>query len=132
MTKILSTNKIYVSQSKIPRAGRGVFANSEIKSGELIERCPIIEIPSCELERLESGILMNYVYFFGKKKEKLLIALGFGSIYNHNYIPNAVYKIKSKKKIIEFVAIAKIKKGEEITVNYIQGNKSGLPLWFEV
>jgi uncharacterized protein len=129
--KILSSNKIYISQSKIPNAERGVFANVDIKKGERIEVCPILEIPEQELERINESILLNYIYFFGSKKNKLFIVLGFGSIYNHSYTPNAEYKINYKEKIIEFISTKKIQKDEEITVNYIQGNKQSAPLWFE-
>lgn len=132
MKKVLSSNKIYISQSRIPEADRGVFANIGIKLGEVIERCPIIELPEHDLASLGESILVTYFYFFGEKKERALVALGFGSIYNHTYEPNAVYKIKPKEKIIEFIAIKNIKKDEEITVNYIQGNHKRTPLWFEV
>lgn len=132
MKKISASDKIYISKSKISKAGRGVFANADIKIGEIIEECPFIEIPEHELERIGESILLNYVYFFGKKKEKALLALGFGSIYNHTYSPNAVYKINPKEKTIEFISIKRIKKDEEITVNYIQGNSTSVPLWFEV
>jgi len=34
---------------------------------------------------------------------------------------------------VDFIALKNIKKDEEITVNYIQGNqKNTKPLWFEV
>ncbi len=132
MQQLLATDKLYVSKSKIPKGERGVFANSEIKVGDVIERCPVIEIPEHELKSLEESILITYLYFFGEKKQKALVALGFGSIYNHSYTPNAVYKIKVKEKIIEFICTKKIKKDEEILVNYIQGNNDKIPLWFEV
>ncbi len=61
----------------------------------------------------------------------MLLALGFGSMYNHSYQPNVAYKIKAKTKSIEFVALKNIKKNEEIVVNYIQGNTEKVPLWFE-
>lgn len=131
MKKVLNTNKLYISKSKIPKADRGVFANAEIEIGEVIERCPTIEIHEHELKSLEESILITYLYFFGKNKEKALVVLGFGSIYNHSYVPNTMYKIKLKGKIIEFICIKKIKKDEEITVNYIQGNTNNVPLWFE-
>ncbi len=131
MKKILFSNKIYTAQSKIPKAGRGVFADADIKIGEVIERCPIIEIPQDDLASLGESILVTYFYFFGKKKERLLVALGFGSLYNHQYVPNATYKIKPKKKIIEFISLKNIKKDEEITVNYNQGDRKNAPLWFE-
>src|SRR5258708_2442734 len=110
--------KIYISESKIPGADRGVFASVDIKRGETIEICPIIEIPNQEISNLEKSIIVNYCYFFGKNKERILLALGYGSIYNHSHIPNAQYKIKPSKRIIQFIAIQNIKKGEEITVNY--------------
>ena len=124
--------KQYISHSKIPKAGRGVFAGGEIQKGEVVEICPFIEIPQQELKSIEESVLINYVYFFGREKERLLIALGFGSIYNHTYSPNAKYKINSKEKTIEFIATHDIKKDQEITVNYIQGNSENIPLWFEV
>jgi len=129
--KILSATKIYVSESKLPDGGRGVFAESAICSGEIIERCPIIEIPEGDLASLGESVLVNYFYFFGKNKEVMLIALGFGSIYNHTYTPNARYKIKPKEQVIEFMAVKNIKKNEEITVNYVPDNPQNLPLWFE-
>ena len=131
MKKILSSNKIYVSRSEIPEANRGVFAKVVIQKGETIETCPFIEIHEDDLTNIGESILATYIYFFGKKKDRLLVALGFGSLYNHNYVPNAVYKINPKEKIIEFISIKNIKKDEEISVNYNQGNRKNAQLWFE-
>ena len=131
MKKITSSNKIYVSQSTISGADRGVFANVDIKKDELIENCPFIEIPEHEIERAEESVLINYYYFFGEKKERFLVALGFGSIYNHLYTPNARYHIKPEERVIEFIALKEIKKDEEIIVNYNQGTENAKPLWFE-
>ena len=127
----LRTNKIYVSKSKIPDSDRGVFASAAFKKGELIETCPFIEVPKDEVESIENSIIINYVYFFGNEKEKMLLALGLGSIYNHSYSPNAKYKIVANKKVIEFSAIKDIKKNDEITVNYNQESPNAKPLWFE-
>lgn len=125
-------DRLYVSESKIPSAGRGVFAGGAIKKGEKIEVCPFIEIPENETEAIEQSTLINYVYFFGEKKEQMLLALGLGSIYNHSNTPNALYEIKPEEKVIEFRALKDIKKGEEIVVNYKQDSPDSLPLWFEV
>jgi hypothetical protein len=129
--KIYAPSKIYVSQSKIDKAGMGVFANTGIKKGEVIEICPFIDIPQYQLESVGNSIFVNYVYFYGNVKEKLLLALGFGSIYNHSRTPNAFYKINPKEKTIEFVSNMVIKKDEEVCVNYVQGNRTKRPLWFE-
>ena len=133
MKKLYSSNKVFVSKSKIKNAGRGVFAAQKIKKGEAIEVCPLIIVPKSDMSNLRESILVTYFFYFGKKKERLAVALGFGSIYNHSYTPNATYKIKVKKKTIDFTAIKDIKKNEEITFNYSFGNpKNKNPLWFAV
>lgn len=115
----------------MPDAGRGVFARVAFKKDDLIETCPVIPIPEHEVEALSHSILINYVYFFGKKKERIALALGFGSIYNHTTTPNAKYRENEKEQAISFIALRDIQKDEEITVNYVQGKqKNKKPLWF--
>lgn len=118
---LFSSDKVYVTESKIPGAGRGVFARENIKKGEIIETCPMIEIFRDDL--------VTYLFFFGKNKKRSALALGFGSLYNHSDKPNTAYKIKPKEKTIEFSAMKDIVKDEEITFNYRGGSK--LKLWFE-
>lgn len=128
---IYSVVNNYISDSKIPNAGRGVLAKINIKKGELIESCPVIQIPSNEASFINKSILVNYIYYLGKNKNKLTLVLGFGSIYNHSYSPNARYRKKQNEKTVDFIATQNIKKGEEITVNYKQGSLDKTPLWFE-
>ena len=133
MKKLLASDKIYIRQSRILNAGRGVFARRDIKKAEIIEKCPVIEIPKHDIANLKESILVTYFFNFGKNKEQLTLVLGFGSIYNHAYKPNATYKIKHREKTIDFVALNDIKKDDEITVNYNYTNpKDKSPLWFEV
>jgi uncharacterized protein len=128
----MNYNKIYIGKSKIPNAGRGVFAGCNIKKDEIIERCPVIEVSKYDTSNLTESILVTYFFYFGKNKERSAIALGLGSIYNHTYKPNAKFKIKQKDMAIDFIALENIKKGEEITINYYNGNPKNSPLWFEV
>ncbi len=135
MKKLLTSDKVYVSKSEILNAGRGVYARRDIKKGEIIERCPIIEVPKNDTSNLKESVLVTYFFYFGKNKEQVAIVLGFGSIYNHSDKPNTTYKIKRKDKIIDFIALDDIKKNDEITFNYYncsnpKSKKS--PLWFEV
>jgi SET domain-containing protein len=116
----------------MPQAGRGVFARVSIQKGECIEECPVIEIPEYDVASLSESILLTYIYFFGEKRERLVIVLGFGSIYNHADIPNAAYKENHKEMTVDFIASRDIKKDEEITVNYAPGKKRKNPLWFDV
>lgn len=134
MKKLLTSNKVYVGKSGIIDAGRGVYAKCNIKKGEIIERCPMIEVPKHDMSNLKESVLVTYFFYFGKNKERLAIALGFGSIYNHSDKPNTIYKAKPKENLIDFVALEDIKKDSELTFNYRNG--SGLkgekrPLWFE-
>ncbi len=132
MKKLPTPDRVYIAKSKIVEAGRGVFAKRSLKKGEIIEQCPVIEIPKNDVSNLGASILINYYFYFGHKKEKLAIALGFGSLYNHSYNPNATYKTKSKEKRIDFIAIKNIQKDEEITVNYNFGDPLDTsPLWIK-
>ncbi len=118
------SSKIYLDQSKIEKAGRGVFASKKIKAGETIERCPIILLSEDDTAHIRRTELHNYYFMWGtdKTRHKSGICLGFGSIYNHSYAPNATYKKLIEEEVIDFVAIKDIAKGEEITVNYNYGN----------
>ncbi|MFH1971042.1 MAG: SET domain-containing protein-lysine N-methyltransferase [Patescibacteria group bacterium] len=135
MKKLLTSDKVYIGESRILNAGRGVFARRDIKKGEIIERCPIIEVSKHDTSNLKESILVTYFFYFGKNMERLAIVLGFGSIYNHSYKPNARFKTNQKEKIIDFIALNDIKKGNEITFNYYNSKNSKdkkSPLWFEV
>lgn len=132
MDKIISTNSVYVGQSIVQGAGRGVFARQNILKGEMIETCPIIEITPYDMANLNESILLTYFFFYGEDKENSCIALGFGSLYNHSHVPNAVYTVYASKKIIEFVALTNILIDTEITFDYTSGNSRHMPpLWFE-
>lgn len=131
MQKIFTSDKIYISSSKIKGGGRGVFANRNIKKGELIEKCPIIDVPQSDTSNLKESILVTYFLYHGKNIKHLAVLLGYGSIYNHSPDPNATFKIKEKDLAVEFTAIKSIKKNDEITFNYRHGAKNKSPLWFE-
>lgn len=124
---------MYVKQSSVKGAGRGVFAQQDIKKGESIETCPVITIPAYDMANLNESILLTYFFFHGSDKKRVCIALGFGSLYNHSYTPSAMYTIHTEEKTVEFTALSDIKKDEEITFNYKLGNHDNKnPLWFEV
>lgn len=132
MEVILPSNKVYLGKSAIPNAGRGIFASNNIKAGEAIEICPVIEIPTSEVGSLKKTLLFNYYFTWGKGEEKRAICLGFGSLYNHSYDPNATYMKHLENETIHFNAIKDIQKDEEITVNYNHGNPNDKsPLWIK-
>ncbi|WP_263081188.1 SET domain-containing protein [Endozoicomonas sp. Mp262] len=109
--------------------GRGVFSDSKILRDELIERCPVLEIPAEELAKIDDTMLYNYYFSWGRESSAGAIALGLGSIYNHSYTPNAVYIVKPEEQMIEFRSIKKILANEEITINYNGSPNDHSPLW---
>lgn len=121
---LIPSLKIYCAPSKIPNAGNGIFARAPIKKDELIEKCPIVLVAEHEVPDLRKTELMNYYFMWGDDKNfhKAAICLGFGSLYNHSYTPNATYKKNLTDNYIEFIAIEDIQKDQEITVNYNHGN----------
>ena len=113
----------------VPGKGRGVFATSRLKQGEIIEESPVIVIPSREEKHLEKTELYNY--YFAWKKKDIAVALGYGSLFNHSYSPNAKYDFKYGKKLIIVKALREINAGEEITFNYNWNPKDKSPIWFK-
>ncbi|KKQ42182.1 MAG: hypothetical protein US60_C0022G0008 [Microgenomates group bacterium GW2011_GWC1_37_8] len=113
------SSKIYLSKSKIPKDGKGVFAAKSIKKGEVIEECPVLVLPKKDYPTVKKTILRNYYFMWGKTTSAL--CFGYGSFYNHSYQPNATYKKNTKERKIDFVAIKNIAKDKEITVNYNYG-----------
>ncbi len=109
--------------------GRGIFAIRNIKKGEFIEDAPVIVIPKTEWKLMRKSILSNYVF---RWEEDKALALGYGSLYNHSYTPNANYHTNIENQSIDFYAREDIQEKEEITVNYNGDSKDQSPLWFEV
>ena len=95
--------------------GRGVFATAPIKKGQTIEQVPVVIIPADSLVNgLYNPTLGRYYYYWGRNK--IAVALGYGSIYNHSFSANATYSY-GRASII-YIATRNIKKGEEILINY--------------
>lgn len=113
------------------KIGRGVFALRDFKEGEIIEKCPVINITVKERKHCEKTIL-NYYVFPWKSTRSGCIVLGYGSIYNHSFDPNADWKQNFKEGVMTYKAIKDIKKGEEILINYNGEPDDLTPIeWFE-
>jgi SET domain-containing protein len=128
---LLMRKSMRITVKDTPGKGRGVFATSEIQSGELIESTEIIVVPSEQRSFLDTTVLYNYYFSWGAEANEAALALGFGSLYNHSYSPNAHYVKDLIRQKIDFVAIRNISAGEEITVNYNGDPASLKPLWFD-
>lgn len=101
-----------IETKRTRKKGRGVFAKEFIPAGTEIERVPLLVMDS---DTIDESILMDYVYTWTEKT--VALALGYGSLYNHSFKPNAIYEdIDPRMK--RFVAHRDIQPGEEITINY--------------
>lgn len=112
---IINMNSIEIRSTK--NKGRGVFALKDFKTGEIIENCPVIWLDSKDRKNCEKTILNYYVYPW-RSTVTGSVVLGYGSIYNHSFDPNADWKQNFKTKNMVYRAIKPIKKGDEILVNY--------------
>ena len=112
--------------------GRGVYAIRDIEMGQLIEVSPVIVSLKEESEYLDNTIFSNYCFYWGDNLDDRAIALGYGSLFNHSYTPNAMFICNERNLTIHFYAIRHIKCNEEITINYNGDPKDKSPLWFDV
>jgi SET domain-containing protein len=122
--------KIYVQPT--PEKGRGVFARRRIRRKELIERSPVIVVPRQQWPTIARTVLANYVFDWGEEQEDAAMALGYVSIYNHSYRPNAELTECVDDRMIEVSALRDIQPGEEIFVNYNGEPGDKDELWFDV
>ncbi len=101
---------------KTRRRGRGVFAQCPIAADTVIEEVPVLVLPANEMWRAEGNAqLANFVFHWSDGH--VALALGYGSLYNHSYQPNARCEdVRPQTK--RFVAIRDIQANEEITFNY--------------
>lgn len=121
--KIGHEDKLDVLESK--NRGRGVFANRAIKKGEVIEIAPVLRIPKRDKKKIHDTFMHQYVF------EDVLV-LGYGSLYNHSYCPNAIYEWDEENGTFIYTAIRPINKGEEVFINYLGDPEATDRLWFEV
>lgn len=95
---------------------RGILAAKDIKKGQVIERCPVVLMPIKHDTYIEQTTLKHYYFEWNKKNSA--VVLGYGSLYNHSYAPNAQYVYNYHKKLMVYRALKDIKKGEEVFINY--------------
>lgn len=110
--------------------GRGVFTAIDIQKNDTIEICPIIQIPKLELPIIHKTVLHDYYFLWGERMDECVIALGFGSLYNHRIQPNANFILDLTEKTIDIFAIENISAGAEITINYHGAPGDQTKLWF--
>ena len=111
-----NSNKIFVKKSRFGgKLSRGVFANTYINKGELIEENYLL-IGDDENDILKCGIYRDYVYSL-TDRDGVGFPLGYGGLYNHSSKNSNAYFITIGDKFKIF-AKKNINKGEEILICY--------------
>lgn len=113
---MIYNSKIYADKS--PIHGWGVFAKEDIMEGEVFEECPILTLP---IEKGEpTPLLIDYRFNWpqGTEWQEQVLALGYGSLYNHSENANAYWISDLENKTFKFISNREIKQGEEIFVWY--------------
>jgi uncharacterized protein len=119
---------VFIAESDL--GGRGVFTSAPILKNELIELCPVIVMKVGEMPILDKTTLYDYYFLWGDDQEQCVIALGYGSLYNHLAPSNADYGMDFDGQTIEIFAVRDIEAGEEITINYHGDPFDESPTWF--
>ncbi|WP_394767442.1 SET domain-containing protein-lysine N-methyltransferase, partial [Ferruginibacter sp.] len=81
---------------------------------------------------LDQTLLHDYIFEWGKLKDKCCMALGLVPMYNHSYKSNCEYFMDFEEDTIAVKTVRNIKKGEELTINYNGDWNDPAKLWFEV
>ncbi len=116
--------ELYVAAS--PVHGRGVFAAQPFDVGDTVEECPVLFVPAEAV-----GALGLDGYCFEWTDQEYAVALGYGSLYNHSWRPNARYEHDYDRDTVFFIALRPIGPGEEVTINYNGDPEVRAELWFE-
>jgi len=95
------------------RHGRGVFATRAFAEGDVVEHCPVIELPGPEVV----GRLSDYVFKSTEGDDEVLLVLGFGMLYNHGAPANVDYA-QETPRTMTFYTLRDVEPGEELTIDY--------------
>ena len=100
--------------------GRGVFALAPIARGALVENAHAILVAKAEHEQhLRHTVLEHYVYQTAGGDQ--LLALGIGSLFNHDDPPNVDFRVLAQCQRVEYYAARDIRAGEELCIYYGRG-----------
>ena len=114
----VTPSKVYLQDTGTAK-GRGVFAQCDFAEGAVVEECPVILL-TIPFDLLPPQ-LQNVVFSWGvlaKTDSSTALALGYGSLYNHDNPANMRYVANPARCTLSFIAVRDIRSGEELTINY--------------
>jgi SET domain-containing protein len=113
MFDIFIDKRMYIARSPMKGAEWGVFSDSFIPKGTTIEIARSLKLKNKHLFQ-DDNILNDYVFKLDDKHS--LIALGFGSLFNHSDNPNVTYRVTDGK--VFYTTTTEIYPDKEIFVSY--------------
>ena len=123
--------KPYLYVDTTDNMGRGVFTKKEIPADTVIEISPVIVMSQADRQLLDKTLLHDYIFEWGKAKDKCCMALGFVPMYNHSYQSNCEYFMNFDDDTIFIKTVRQINKGEELTINYNGDWNDPNKVWFD-
>jgi SET domain-containing protein len=114
--------------------GRGIVALEDIEPGRLVERSPVLIIPSEQRPAVDKTVIFTYVFMWEPHtveedlylhRGRSAIALGYTSLLSHSYEPNCIFVRHIDELLIDVLAMRPISVGEELTIDY------QMTLWFD-
>ena len=123
--------KPYLFVDKTASMGRGIFTSERIAAGTVVEISPVIVMSSDDRLHLDKTVLHDYIFEWGKNKDKCCMALGLIPVYNHSYTSNCEYFMDYEDDTILVKTIRAIAKGDELTINYNGDWNDETRLWFD-
>jgi SET domain-containing protein len=121
---------LYIKKSA--NKGRAVFTKEKILANTIIEESPVIVMSKEERVHLDKTLLHDYIFEWGKVKDKCCVALGYIPIYNHSYKSNCEYYMDFEKETIQIKTVVTIESEEELTINYNGDWDDDKKVWFDV
>lgn len=99
--------------------GRGGFAERSFLTGQVVETAPVVLLHT-DYAALPPQI-KTYIFNWGDLcgiGNAHALALGYGSLYNHDNPANLRYEADPENLSLKFIATRNIAEGDELTINY--------------
>ncbi len=120
----------YLTIAPSEKGGRGVFTTRNIAAGTVIEISPVIVLTSKERKTIEKTKLFDYIFEWGTRRRFGCLALGYVSLYNHDYNSNCDYEMDFEHKVMTIKTVKSVKKGVELSINYNAEPNNKTLVWF--
>ncbi|MFM1987428.1 MAG: hypothetical protein RJA99_385 [Pseudomonadota bacterium] len=110
--------------------GKGVFSRRRFAEGEVVEVAPVLVLKTGydTLPALLKTYVFDWTALTGVPRSQG-VALGYGSMYNHDNPANLRYVADARRGVMRYIAARDIEPGEELTINY--NAEGGVHEWHE-